>query len=56
MEGYIQVTQESHDLLQQTRSYPFVKRGAFEIKGKGTMTTYLLNVPQYLEDKLGVDG
>ena len=41
-EGKIQISQDTFDLLKG--SFNFEKRASFEVKGKGIMDTYLLNV------------
>lgn len=43
---YIQVTQEMYEIVKD--SYDFKCRGNIKVKGKGTMTTYLMNgLPQF---------
>lgn len=41
----IQVTQEVRDILA-AKGYPLVCRGAIQVKGKGSMITYLLDGPR----------
>ena len=44
---HIQVTQEVYDIVKDNPSYTFTCRGNIIVKGKGTMTTYLMNgLPQ----------
>lgn len=43
----IQVTQEVYDIVKDNPSYTFNCRGSINVKGKGTMTTYLMSgIPQ----------
>lgn len=43
----IQVTQEVYDLVKDNAAYSFDCRGSINVKGKGTMTTYLMSgLPQ----------
>jgi len=50
LEGHIQITQEVYNAVQTSRKFPFAKRGTIEVKGKGLMTTYLLNMPTYFSN------
>ena len=38
---HIQVTEEINDILK-SKNYPLQCRGSINVKGKGTMTTYLM--------------
>ncbi|KAG5668068.1 hypothetical protein PVAND_016024 [Polypedilum vanderplanki] len=43
----IQVTEEVYDIVKDNLAYSFTCRGSINVKGKGTMTTYLMNgLPQ----------
>lgn len=43
----IQVTEEVHEIIKNNPSYSFNCRGSINVKGKGTMTTYLMSgLPQ----------
>ncbi len=46
----IQVTESTYQILRD--DYPFVPRGSVEIKGKGSMLTYLLDQPRETERPL----
>jgi len=44
---HIQVTEEVHEIVKDNTAYSFNCRGSINVKGKGTMTTYLMNgLPQ----------
>ncbi|MGI9586124.1 MAG: adenylate/guanylate cyclase domain-containing protein, partial [Acidimicrobiia bacterium] len=43
--GEIQVTQATYDLIKQ--SFVCTNRGEIQVKGKGTMPTYLLKSPRH---------
>lgn len=47
MDGHIQVTEEVYYSIQGNDRFGFTKRGTFEVKGKGMMSAYLLNIQQY---------
>ena len=42
--GYIQVNEETKQVLSRKNTYPWICRGEINVKGKGLMTTYLLKL------------
>jgi class 3 adenylate cyclase len=50
----IQVTESTYRILRD--DYPFVPRGTVEIKGKGSMSTYLLDRPDETEPRHASPG
>lgn len=45
---HIQVTSEVYEMVKDNPAYEFKCRGNINVKGKGTMTTYLMNgLPQF---------
>lgn len=45
---HIQVTSEVYEIVKDNPAYEFKCRGNINVKGKGTMTTYLMNgLPQF---------
>jgi hypothetical protein len=42
--GYIQVNEETKQILSRKSDYPWVCRGEINVKGKGLMVTHLLKL------------
>jgi class 3 adenylate cyclase len=40
---HIQVTEEVYEIVKDCPKYAFTCRGSINVKGKGTMTTYMMN-------------
>jgi hypothetical protein len=47
IQDHIQVTEEVHEIVKDNPNFQFKCRGSINVKGKGTMTTYLMSgLPQ----------
>jgi adenylate cyclase len=40
---HIQITEDVHNIVKDSPKYQFKCRGSINVKGKGSMTTYLMS-------------